>query len=86
MVTHNQGDNISVRRLLNFQPERLRPLTISAKSKTVHRNFLFKPKQVRSNIVDNTSEDEIDSGEPQLKEDTSHEQDQEEWHDQGLWL
>ena len=74
MVTHNQGDKVSVRRLLNFQPERSRPLTIFDESKTVLRNLLFKPKQERSNIADNTSEDEIDSGEPQLKEDTSHEQ------------
>ena len=48
LVTGTGAEKITMRKMLNTQPERSRPLTISSEEKLVDRKFLFKPRQRRA--------------------------------------
>ena len=60
LVTGTKEGQISMRKILNTQPERSRPLTISSDEKQVDRKFVHRPQQKRSFNGSQEDEDEDD--------------------------
>ena len=89
VVTEELGEKISVRKLLNTQPERSKPLTFSTEKQTVDRKFIFRPSQDRSVITEDSFEEDTDDADDEESdegdEDIMNDQKTKRTSDDHIW-